>query len=84
VGGGMRGEDSIKEKTPRFNQGFFRELEFKVFAWTVKNELKRFFRIFGCFSDIGYVKTKSSIHSGIARKPLILYRRSTIYQMSGL
>lgn len=32
-----------KEKTPKANQGLFRELEFKVFARTVKNELKWFF-----------------------------------------
>jgi len=43
----------INEKTPKFNQGLFRELEFKVFARTVTNELKWFFWIFGCFSDIG-------------------------------
>jgi len=50
----MIGENTgggIKEKTPGINQGFFRELEFKVFFRTVNQA--GFSGIFGCFSDIG-------------------------------
>jgi hypothetical protein len=48
---GTGNRDSIKEKTPGINQGFFRELEFKVFFRTVNQA--GFSGIFGCFSDIG-------------------------------
>jgi len=43
----------------------------------VKNELKWFFWIFGCFSDIGYVKTMASGIAGKARNHSISYRRFT-------
>jgi hypothetical protein len=39
-----------KKKPPSINQGFFRELEFKVFFRTVNQA--GFSGIFGCFSDI--------------------------------
>jgi len=69
--------DYINEKTPKVNQGLFRELEFKVFARTVKNELKWSFWKFGRFSDIGYVKTMASGIAGKARNHSIWYRRFT-------
>jgi hypothetical protein len=40
-----------KKKPPSIIQGFFRELEFKVFFRTVNQA--GFSGIFGCFSDIG-------------------------------
>jgi hypothetical protein len=43
---------SEKKKPPSINQGFFLELEFKVFFRTVNQA--GFSGIFGCFSDIGY------------------------------
>lgn len=49
--------DIKKKKPPGINRGLFRELEFKVFFRTVNQA--GFTRIFGCFSDIGYVKISS-------------------------
>jgi hypothetical protein len=40
-----------KKKPPSISQGFFRELEFKVFFRTVNQA--GFSGIFGCFSGIG-------------------------------
>lgn len=43
-----------RKKPPGFVWGFFKELEFKVFGRTVNQA--GFSGIFGCFSDIGYIK----------------------------
>jgi hypothetical protein len=55
----MEGEIK-KKKPPSINQGFFLELEFKVFFRTVNQA--GFSGIFGCFSDIGYSKIANARH----------------------
>jgi hypothetical protein len=68
-GSGYPGPCDIKKKPPSINQGFFRELEFKVFFRTVNQA--GFSGIFGCFSDIGYVKCRSINECGQEQKSLI-------------